>query len=47
MTGIFVRRPYEETDTAGRTPGEYGGRDWSDTTISQRTSEIDSTTRSQ
>lgn len=37
---VLVRRLFEDTDTEGRIPGEYGGRDGSDTTINQRTPEI-------
>lgn len=47
VTGVHIRRPYEDTDIEERIPGKYEGRDWSDTSISQRTSEMTATTRSQ
>lgn len=46
MTHVLIRRLYEDTDTGGRTAGEYGDRDCSDPSTSQRTSQIGATARS-
>lgn len=45
--GVLTRKPYEDTDPEGRTPGECRGRDWSDTSITQRTSKSAANTRNQ